>query len=149
MEKLGKEEEGEEQHLTRFPASPANLKASTRNRSDSGRGRGDTKAEPVSSALPSTRHLGKGQESFGIVHGQPGSCRQPQSPALPVQVDEGVAGGRAPVGGGSGHALIHEEPQGHMALRGDIGLETEAVPKLEALGEPLPAPVIWKADPKG
>lgn len=53
-------EEERKQQLTKFPTSPANLKASTKNRSDSGRGRGDTKAEPVSSALLSTRHLGKG-----------------------------------------------------------------------------------------
>lgn len=72
MEKRGKEEEERwEQHLTKFPASPANLKASTRNRSDSGRGRGDTKAEPVSSALPSTRHLEEDQESK-IFRGNPG-----------------------------------------------------------------------------
>lgn len=76
-----RKEEGWKQHLTKFPVSPANLKASTRNRSDSGRGRGDTKAEPVSSALLSTRHLEKGWESAGIPHRNPGSCSQP--PARP------------------------------------------------------------------
>lgn len=35
-----------------------------------------------------------------------------------------------------------------MALRGDIGLEAEAVPKLEAIGKPLLAPIVWNADPK-
>lgn len=84
-----------------------------------------------------------------ILHRNLGFSSWPQSPALPAQVDEGVAGGRAPVGGRGGHALIHEEPQGHVALRGDIGLEAEAVPKLEAVGEPLPAPVVWNADPRG
>lgn len=32
-----------------------------------------------------------------------------------------------------------------MAPRHDIGLEVQAFPQLEAIGEPLGAPVIWKA----
>lgn len=46
------------------------------------------------------------------------------------------------------HTVIHKEPQGYVAPRGNISLEVQAFPQLEAIGESLSAPVIWKGDPR-
>lgn len=76
---------GGQTHLTRFLSSPANLKASTTNCSVSCLGRGDTKAEVLSSALPSTKHLDREQKS-GTPQGDTAPPHRPHcTPPYPLR----------------------------------------------------------------
>lgn len=67
-------------HLTKFLSSPANLNASTMNCSVSCLVLGEMKAEVVSSDLPSTKHLDKGQKSGTS---QPATAIPPREHCIP------------------------------------------------------------------
>lgn len=62
-----------------------------------------------------------------------------------MEVHDGVVRGGAPVWRQRGHAVVHEQPQGHVAASVHLGLEVGSVSQLEGGRHLLGAPVLCKA----
>lgn len=66
-------------------------------------------------------------------------------PGSPVEVNDGIVGRGVTIRAQGSHTAVHKEPQGHMVLSADLGLDVEDVAQLEAGEGSLCAPVICGA----